>query len=170
MNYRSRNFVALLLSIVGLSLLPACPFISNGNDNTNNNSNDNTNGNDNGNENANENENGNDNTSQEFAVFDDPSSDFSTTLIADADGKTIQLRVDDQTVVYQTGAEYHVDFVWPVQGNFLGAGQAFQVQFGTEGGQPHAYFTETASGTICRYVVTDTSISVVGTSETVPHN
>jgi hypothetical protein len=115
------------------------------------------------------NDNGNDNVDDsDFALFTDPDSDFETNDVRDVDGKTIQLRLADQTVVYQDDAEYQTDLVWPVAGNFLGATQPFQVRFGTEGGVRQAYFTETGRATICRYVVTDTTFSVTGTDVTVP--
>lgn len=163
---RSQNVIALLLSVLCMSLVPACPFArsnGNGNDNTNANNNDNTNGNDNGNAN----DNGNDNTDEtDFALFTDPDSDFSTTRVRDIDGETIRFRISNEAIVYQNGTEYQ-EGQWPVAGNFLG-GVSFQVRFGTEDGVRQAYFTETIPATICDYIVTPTTFSIAPTNQTVP--
>lgn len=172
---RSSKFVAVILAVIGLCWLPACPFGGGtGNDNTNANANDNANANENDNTNENENENtntntnGNDNGEDEtdFAIFTDPDSDFSTTRVRDVDGETIRFRISNEAIVYQDGTEYQEGF-WPITGNFLG-GVSFQARFGTEDGVRQAYFTETGPATICNYTVTPTTFTISATSVPVP--
>jgi hypothetical protein len=178
---RSNKFVAVLLAMIGLCWLPACPFSGgggNGNDNTNTNTNgnDNTNTNANDNDNTNTNTNGNDNTNtngndngedeSDFSLFTDPDTDFSTTRVRDIDGETVRFRISNKAIVYQDGTEYQ-EGQWTVTGNFVG-GVSFQVRFGTEDGVRQAYFTETGPATICDFVVTETAFSIFPTAETVP--
>lgn len=165
--------------ILGLCMLPACDFLGlgtgNGNANTNENNNDNsnTNDNDNGNtndnENANSNENGNDNTGEEeFAVFTDPETGFTTTVVYDSNRDTAQFRVTDDSVVFQDGMAYDIG-EWEVNGNILDAEQFFQVRFGTEDGERRAFFTETEMpDVVCDFFVEDGDFQMVPSTHPVP--
>ena len=53
---------------------------------------------------------------------------------------------------------------WEVNGLFLGAGQDFQVRFGSREGERRAYFTETARGTICELSVTNNELFIAPTN------
>lgn len=179
-----KRIVALVLAVVGLSVIPGCPELGmvNNNINWNQNYNDNGNWNDNSNSNHNDDDdndnddnsndndddNGNDNDDDdtEFALFTDPMSTFSTTHVRDVDGETIRFRVSNQSIVYQDGTEYQAGS-WPVSGNFVG-GNSFLIRFGTEEGERRAYFTETGPATICDFVVTPTTFSIFPTQVTVP--
>lgn len=170
----SQSIIALVLAVVGLSVVPGCPGL--GMPNYNNNGNANNNGNGNGNSNSNDNDdnnndnddnsNDNDDDNTEFSLFTDPMGTFSTTHVRDVDGETIRFRVSNQSIVYQDGTEYQAGS-WPVNGNFVG-GNSFLIRFGTEEGERRAYFTETGPATICDFQVTPTTFSIFPTQVTVP--
>jgi hypothetical protein len=193
---QSKMTPVLLLLILSVCALSACDFLgagkknvssndnenpnsnsnNNGNTNTNSNKNDNTNtdGNDNDNTitNTNDNDNidgnGNDNSDDEFAVFTDPATGFTTTVVYDASHDTAQFRVTDDSVVFQDGMAYDIG-EWDVNGLYLDAEQFFVVQFGTEEGQRRAFFTETEMPeVICDFFVEDGDFQMVPSTHPVP--
>jgi hypothetical protein len=103
-----------------------------------------------------------------FAVFEDPDSDFSTDQVRDVDGEIMQFDNDSQMLVWQLDGSTHAG--WPVSANDLGATGSFRVRFGTEGGEPRAYFTETGPATICDLEVTNGVLSIFPTTTTVPQS
>lgn len=152
----------------------------NGNQNANDNTTDNDNANDNTVDNANDNTvdnandntvgNANDNTADDdstFARFQDPDSDFSTTNVRDVDEEIIRFDTTTQSIVWAADDRVFEEGQWEVNGVLLGRGGPFQVRFGTKDGQRRAYFTETATATICNFVVTD-SFRIFLTNTPVP--
>lgn len=152
-----------------LSLPAACNlFVQGGGDgNTNGNDNGNTNINDDGSANANDNDidNGGD-VNPDLALFTDPDTGFSTTVVHDVDTDTVQFSISGKSILYQDGTEYQAGS-WTAEGNFLADG-GFQIRFGTEVGERKAYFTETAPGTICNFVVTADQFQIFPTTVTPP--
>ncbi len=57
---------------------------------------------------------------------------------------------------------------YPVSGNFVRADRNFQVRFGTKDGERRAYFTETASATICDIEIVGGQLVISATNVTVP--
>ncbi len=137
----------------------------NTNTNTNANENENANGNENGNENENANGNENGNGEVELVVFQDPDSDFSTTDVMDVDGEIVQLDGARGELIWV--ADGTTAGGWDINGNLLGNG-FFTVAFGTENGQRGAYFTETATATICNIRVDNGNILISPTTVLVP--
>jgi hypothetical protein len=109
-------------------------------------------------------------TERSLATFTDPESDFSTTDVRDVNDEIVNFDTTAKSIIYKTtGVEYQAG-QWDVNGNFLDAGQAFEVRFGTVNGEHRAYFTETGSTYICNYVVTSNSFSILPTTTSVPEN
>lgn len=103
-----------------------------------------------------------------LVVFLDPDSTFSTTSVRDVDEQIVRFDGVAKTLIWVEG---DLDFPgWETDGNFLGATKMFQVRFGTKGGEPRAYFTETGSATICDIEVVDGMLSIRATLVTVPMN
>jgi len=107
-------------------------------------------------------------TSQ-FASFTDPDDpSFSTVDIRDVDEEIVRFHTENRSIVWtEDGSEYQTGS-WVVSGNFLGAGQSFQVRFGTKDGQRRAYFTETGPATICNIEAGAGGIQISATTVLVP--
>ncbi len=129
------------------------------------NGNENTNTNSNGNENENADGNGNGNGGGDLVVFEDPDSDFSTTDVMDIDREIVRLDGALGELIWV--ADGTTEGGWDIDGNLLGNG-FFTVAFGTENGQRGAYFTETATATICDIRVVDGDIRISPTTILVP--
>ncbi len=115
--------------------------------------------------NGNENENANGNGTADFVVFQDPDSDFSTTDVMDVDGEIVRLDGARNELIWV--ADGTTEGGWDIDGNLLGNG-FFTVAFGTENGQRGAYFTETATATICDIRVVNGDIRISPTTILVP--
>lgn len=102
-----------------------------------------------------------------YARFQDPDSDFSTTNVRDVDEEIVRFDTTTQGIVWAADDRVFDEGQWTVDGVFLGQGGSFQVRFGTKDGQRRAYFTETATATICDFVVTD-SFQIFQTNTPVP--
>jgi hypothetical protein len=103
-------------------------------------------------------------------TFSDPDSDFETSQVLDADRELMQFDAGHSSLVWAAdGARIEG---WVAQGDELswtGSGVAFQVRFGSEAGERHAYFTEAERGTICNLEVNAAGqLSIFGTSELPP--
>lgn len=106
-----------------------------------------------------------------FARFTDPNdASFTTTDVRDVNDEIIRIDTDAMSVVRITDDSIYQEGAWVVNGNFLGAAQAFQVRFGTVGGQKRAYFTETVPATICRFTFGTGTFQISPTNQTVPQN
>jgi hypothetical protein len=99
-----------------------------------------------------------------FTSFSDPNSGFSTTDILDVDNEVVRLDAAAQVLVFKGQAFTG----WPVSGNQFGPNNEFQVRFGTVGGTPHAFFTETGPATICDVETLNEELSISPTAMTVP--
>jgi len=105
-----------------------------------------------------------------FALFTDPDdSTFSTSDVRDVDGEIVKFDAQARSIIWTDEMSYDVG-LWTVQGNFLGPGGFFQVRFGSEGGERRAYFTESATATICNITLSLGNIQIYATSTTVPQN
>jgi hypothetical protein len=108
---------------------------------------------------------------QQFVSFVEASSAFSTNEVFDADRERVRFDATRGAMV----ASANGDSVsgWTTAGNDLrwtGSSVAFRVRFGTESGERRAFFTETASGTICNLSIDGPgSLSIRGTSELPPN-
>lgn len=106
-------------------------------------------------------------TTEMLAVFTDPDSDFSTSDVRDVDDEIVRFDATAKTLIWAADGSTFED--WEVNGNFLGASQAFQVRFGTVDGERRAYFTESGPATICDIRVDDGMLSISATSVLVPN-
>ena len=131
----------------------------------NGNGNENTNTNTNGNENENANGDENDNGGANFVVFQDPDSDFSTSDVMDVDAEIVRFDASKGQIIW--AADGAAEGGWNFNGNLLLNG-FFTVAFGTENGQRRAYFTETATATICNIELRNGDIRISATNTPVP--
>ena len=102
----------------------------------------------------------------DFALFTDPDSGFSTTVVRDVDDETVQFSISARSIIYQDGTEYDAG-TWTVDGNFVG-GVSFRIRFGSVNGEKRAYFTETAPGTICDFRISDGQFQIFPTTQLPP--
>ena len=107
----------------------------------------------------------NGNDGADFIVFQDPDSDFSTTDVMDIDREIVRLDGVRGELIWV--ADGTTDSGWDINGNLL-LGGFFTVAFGTENGQRGAYFTETATATICNIRVVNGDIRISPTTILVP--
>jgi len=152
------------LSLLGCNLLVVTPPDDSGNTNTNDNAVDDAN------DNTVDNTNDNIDDTTNFAVFDDPDSDFSTTDVRDVDDEVIRFDTVTQAIVYVADGTSYQHGSWSVDGVFLGRGAFFQVRFGSVGGDPRAYFTETATAAICDFLIQNGEFFIFLTNTPVPQN
>ncbi len=107
-----------------------------------------------------------------FTRFTDPSSGFSTDEVHDADREVVRFDPSLEAMVWAATGDAVSG--WTTNGTDLSwsrSGVAFRVRFGTEQGEPRAYFTETRSGTICNLNISaPEQLSIFGTDEPPPRN
>jgi hypothetical protein len=105
-----------------------------------------------------------------FVTFSDPDSNFQTEDVRDADRQLMHFDAAGKALVWADNGDRVSG--WVTQRNDLswsGSGVQFRVRFGTEAGEPRAFFTETGSGTICNLEVSaPEQLSIFGTSELPP--
>lgn len=125
------------------------------------------NGNENQNTNGNENANGNENGSAgaNFVVFRDPDSEFTTSDVLDVDREIVRFDEAAGQIIWEQDGTTQDG--WDFNGNLLQGG-VFTVAFGTEAGQRRAFFTESATATICDISLNAGDIQIVATSTPVP--
>ena len=86
----------------------------------------------------------------DMQVFAEPENDLRTTAVHDIHGEIVRVnRVSNALVWEENGESYFPGQFFVNNQYWLGNTQFFQVRFGTENGIRRAYFTETATGTIC---------------------
>ena len=102
----------------------------------------------------------------QLAMFSDPASSFTTSDVRDVQDQIVRFDVTGNTLIWAADGRSFAGY--PVSGNFLGAGQNFQVRFGTKGGERRAYFTETVATTICKVEVVGGQLLVTPTTVHVP--
>ena len=101
----------------------------------------------------------------QLAVFTD--SGFSTSDVRDVQGEVVRFDVANNTLIW--GADGRSFAGYPVvEGSFIRANKQFQIRFGTASGERRAYFTETATGTLCDIFVSGGVLSITGTNTPVP--
>jgi hypothetical protein len=107
---------------------------------------------------------------ENFVVFAEPGTGFSTREVYDADREVV--RFDSTIGAMVSAASGDAVGGWNVTGSELRwtrSGVAFQVRFGSEAGERRAYFTEAARGTICNLRLSGPeNLSISGTNETPP--
>ncbi len=109
---------------------------------------------------------GPDETDENFVVFADPDSEFSTTDVRDVDEEIVHFDAVAKTLIW---AADNIAFEgWEVSGNFVGARRQFQVRFGTKHGERRAYLTETERATICQVFVLFGRLWLLPTNVMVP--
>jgi hypothetical protein len=105
----------------------------------------------------------------QLAVFSDPASSFSTSDVRDVEDvaeEIVQFDVANNALIWKANGQSFPGY--PVSGNFVASDQHFQILFGTKDGQRRAYFTETASATICDIAMSGGQLSISPTNVTVP--
>ena len=106
-----------------------------------------------------------------FVSFVDDATGFATEDVHDANREVVRFDAAQQTMVaFDTGDSVSG---WVATGNDLSwssSGVEFRVRFGTEEGERRAYFTETATGTICDLRLTGPDqLGISGTREIPPN-
>jgi hypothetical protein len=102
----------------------------------------------------------------QLAVFRDPASTFSTSDVRDVQEQIVRFDSAANSLIWAADGRSFSGY--PVDGNFVRADRNFQVRFGTKDGERRAYFTETASATICDIEVIGGAVVISPTSVTVP--
>jgi hypothetical protein len=103
----------------------------------------------------------------QLAVFSDPASSFMTSDVRDVQEQIVRFDIANNSLIWVADGRSFPGY--PVSGNFVRADRNFQIRFGTKDGECRAYFTETASATICdievvggQLIISPTSVSVSG--------
>jgi hypothetical protein len=105
----------------------------------------------------------------ELAVFSDPSSSFSTSDVRDVQDvpeQIVRFDVASNSLIWKADGRTFPGY--PVSDNFIGSDKHFQIRFGTKDGERRAYFTETASATICDIEVSGGQLMISPTNVKVP--
>lgn len=104
-----------------------------------------------------------------LVVFTDPDTGFTTGDVYDATREIVHFDAEREAMVSATTGDSVSG--WATDGNDLGAFGSFRVRFGSEDGQPRAYFTEAGNGTICNLVLSGPEmLDIYATSERPPMN
>jgi len=104
--------------------------------------------------------------SVQLAVFTDPASSFTTSDVRDVQGEIVRFDITSDSLIWAADGRSFPGY--PVSGNFVRADKKFQIVFGTDAGERRAYFTETATGTICDVQVTGGQLAIFPTNVKVP--
>jgi hypothetical protein len=107
--------------------------------------------------------------SVQLAEFSDPASSFSTSDVRDVEDvaeEIVQFDVANNALIWKANGQSFPGY--PVSGNFVATDKHFQILFGTKDGQRRAYFTETASATICDIEVSGGQLMISPTNVKVP--
>ena len=100
-------------------------------------------------------------SSDTFAVFTDPDSGFQTSDVRDSDNEFVRFDTTESALLWVRD-----DLLfdgWVVDGDFLDPNRLYRVRFGTVNGEPRAYFTETARGTLCELSVVNNELLIAPT-------
>jgi len=100
------------------------------------------------------------------AEFRDPASNYSTPDVNDVDEQIVHFDLRSNSLIWVANGRGFPGY--PVNGNFIGTDNRFEVRFGTKNGQRRAYFTETTTATICDIAVVNDELTISGTNVTVP--
>jgi hypothetical protein len=104
----------------------------------------------------------------QLAVFSDPTSSFSTSDVRDVQEQIVRFDVASNSLIWAADGRSFPGY--PVSGNFVASDKHFQIRFGTKDGERRAYFTETASATICDIEIVGGQLSISPTTVKVPGN
>jgi hypothetical protein len=102
----------------------------------------------------------------QLAEFHDPDSTFVTADVRDVQEQIVHFDVANNALIWTLTDQSFPGY--PVSGNFVAEDKHFQIRFGTKDGQRRAYFTETASATICDIEVSGGQLMITGTNVKVP--
>jgi len=101
----------------------------------------------------------------QLAVFMDSPSGFSTSDVRDVQEQIVRFDISTNSLIWAADGRKFPGY--SVSGNFIN-GQQFEVRFGTKNGERRAYFTETASATICDIEVVNGQLVISPTTQKVP--
>lgn len=101
-----------------------------------------------------------------IVMFTEASTGFSTSDVRDVQDQIVRFDSANSALVWVASGSSFVGY--PVDGHFIRSDRQFQVRFGVRDGERRAYFTETATGTICDIVVTGGQLTILPTNVTVP--
>jgi hypothetical protein len=101
----------------------------------------------------------------QLAVFSDPPSSFMTSDVRDVQNQIVRFDIANNSLIWVADGRSFPGY--PVSGNFVRTDRSFQIRFGTDG-ERRAYFTETASATICDIEVVGGQLSISPTNVKVP--
>jgi hypothetical protein len=104
----------------------------------------------------------------QLAMFSDPASSFSTSDVRDVQDQIVRFDVTGNTLIWAADGRSFAGY--PVNGNFLGTNENFQVRFGTKDGERRAYFTETVATTICNVEIVGGQLLITPTNVNVPES
>lgn len=102
----------------------------------------------------------------QLAVFSDPASAFSTSDVRDVQEQIVRFDSASNSLIWAADGRSFPGY--PVSGNFIRSDRYFQVRFGTKDNERRAYFTETATATICDIDVIGGQLVITATNVTVP--
>jgi hypothetical protein len=102
----------------------------------------------------------------QLAVFMDPASSYTTSDVLEAQRRIVRFDTANNALIWVADNRSFSGF--PVSGNFVRSDKNFQIRFGTENGERRAYFTETASETICNVEIVNGQPVISPTSQRVP--
>lgn len=102
----------------------------------------------------------------QLATFTDSSTGVSTSDVRDVQEQIVRFDVANNALIWAVDGRSFSGY--PVDGNFIRSDRHFQVRFGSRDGQRRAYFTETATGTICDVEVVGSALVISPTNVTVP--
>ena len=96
----------------------------------------------------------------------DPMSSFLTLDVRDVQEQIVRFDLTSGSLIWV--ADNRMFAGYPVSGYFIRADRAFQVRFGTVGGERRADFTETERATICDISVVGGNLLILPTDLPVP--
>src|SRR5262245_55726 len=100
-----------------------------------------------------------------IAVFTDTATGFMTSDIRDAQNQIVRFDTANNALIWAADGRSFPGY--PISGNSIGSG-SFQVRFGSENGEPRAYFTETGPATVCDIEVIGGQLFITATNVKVP--
>ncbi len=102
-----------------------------------------------------------------LAVFTDEATGFETSDVYDVDDDIVQFDTTAMSIIWKEDGRVFQEGVWDIDGNLLRGG-FFHVLFGNAEGERRAYFTETATETICDIEPAGDSVIITPTDQVVP--
>jgi hypothetical protein len=96
----------------------------------------------------------------------DPHVSGNLAAYTDVQEQIVQFDVASDSLIWTADGQRFPGY--PVSGNFVATDKHFQIRFGTKDGERRAYFTETASATICDIAVSGGHLLISPTTVPVP--